>query len=156
LSRDDFSFSSSAGRYLALCFIGTSGDEIGRRTLDLIRQSSAVFDGIHAGFFGISVDPKDEIERRIIDETSMVFFLDFDAKVSRLYGAAPRNFTGVPPKQYRRMWVILDPTLRVMAIFPIADVEKVLEFLQGLPPPDRFAGVELQAPILYLPNVFEP
>jgi predicted 2-oxoglutarate/Fe(II)-dependent dioxygenase YbiX len=32
----------------------------------------------------------------------------------------------------------------------------VLAFLERLPPPARFAGFELQAPIAFLPNVFEP
>jgi predicted 2-oxoglutarate/Fe(II)-dependent dioxygenase YbiX len=36
------------------------------------------------------------------------------------------------------------------------DIESVLAYLESLPPSTRFAGVELQAPIILLPNVFEP
>ena len=34
--------------------------------------------------------------------------------------------------------------------------DSVLRYLEQLPPPGRFAGIEIQAPILFLPNVFEP
>src|SRR5262249_34489324 len=36
-----------------------------------------------------------------------------------------------------------------------ASTEEVLAFLQALPPPSRFAGFEVAAPVLVLPNVFE-
>jgi predicted 2-oxoglutarate/Fe(II)-dependent dioxygenase YbiX len=32
----------------------------------------------------------------------------------------------------------------------------VFTYIAGLPPPERFAGIEVQAPVLILPNVFEP
>jgi predicted 2-oxoglutarate/Fe(II)-dependent dioxygenase YbiX len=50
--------------------------------------------------------------------------------------------------------------LRVLAVIPFApdraDIAAVLNYVQSLPPPERFAGPRLQAPVLYLPNVFEP
>jgi predicted 2-oxoglutarate/Fe(II)-dependent dioxygenase YbiX len=57
--------------------------------------------------------------------------------------------------------MVLDPTLRVLAIFPMpgdgdGGAAVVLDYLQTLPPPERFAGFEIPAPILVLPNVFEP
>ena len=38
----------------------------------------------------------------------------------------------------------------------LGDITAVLEFIDQLPPPQRFSGIELQAPILLLPNVVEP
>jgi hypothetical protein len=37
-----------------------------------------------------------------------------------------------------------------------SDAEEIIGYLASLPPPSRFAGFEVQAPILVLPNVFEP
>lgn len=58
------------------------------------------------------------------------------------------------------MWVVLDPTLRVLRVIPFApdqsDIATLVAYIDALPPPDRFAGFELQAPIIVLPNVFEP
>jgi hypothetical protein len=52
------------------------------------------------------------------------------------------------------------PTGRVFTVFPFGpdgnDHEALFRFLGRLPEPVRFAGIELQAPILFLPNVFEP
>ena len=60
----------------------------------------------------------------------------------------------------RRFWLVLDPTLRVLAHIPFAtdgsDHAALFRLLDAPPPPERFAGIELQAPVLYLPNVFEP
>ena len=47
----------------------------------------------------------------------------------------------------------------VLLVVPFAsdgsDAATLFGYLDRLPPPERFAGVEVQAPILYLPNVFE-
>jgi hypothetical protein len=54
--------------------------------------------------------------------------------------------------------MIVDPTLHVLATFPFANVapdhEQVFQFLKQLPPPSNFAGFEIPAPVLVLPNVF--
>jgi hypothetical protein len=81
--------------------------------------------------------------------------------VSRLYGAIPHD--AVPNKSevpLRRMWVVLDPTLRVLKVIPFvmdgSDAQELETYLHSLPPPSRFAGFEVPAPILVLPHVFEP
>lgn len=88
-------------------------------------------------------------------------FLDFDGTVARLYGAVPHEAVEPGAKiGLRRFWIVLDPTLRVLRVFPFApdrgDIEAVMAYLAALPPPARFAGIELQAPVILLPNVLEP
>jgi predicted 2-oxoglutarate/Fe(II)-dependent dioxygenase YbiX len=55
---------------------------------------------------------------------------------------------------------VTGPRLRVMATFPItADGSgdaALFAYLDTLPPPHQSAGFEIQAPVLILPNVFEP
>jgi len=58
----------------------------------------------------------------------------------------------------RRLCFVLDPTLRILKVQPLidaGDMPALLSYLAGLPPPSLFAGIELQAPILVLPNVFK-
>ena len=81
--------------------------------------------------------------------------------MSRLYGAIPHD--AEPTKgqvQLRRIWVVLDPMLRVLQVIPFAtdgsDAKALETYLNRLPPPSRFAGFEVPAPVLVLPNVFEP
>jgi predicted 2-oxoglutarate/Fe(II)-dependent dioxygenase YbiX/peroxiredoxin len=153
-----YAFHSVGGRYIVLGFIQTASDELGRQAFDAVTANQDVFDDSKACFFGVSVDPADET--RLIDSPVGVrFFRDYDARVSRLYGALPRD-PSASQQQLRRFWLVLDPTLRVMALYPmVADgkiVTDVFDFVRRLQPPSLFAGVELQAPILYLPNVFDP
>ena len=89
------------------------------------------------------------------------FFWDANGAVSRLYGAIPKDAEpGKGPVAARRFWMVLDPTLRVLHVVPFAqdgsDASALFDYIEQLPPPERFAGIELQAPILFLPNVFEP
>jgi hypothetical protein len=78
--------------------------------------------------------------------------------VSRLYGAVPVDAElGRTDLPFRRFFLVLDPTLRVRAAIPFeGGTTRLFDLLAALPPPDHYAGVVLQAPILFLPNVFEP
>jgi predicted 2-oxoglutarate/Fe(II)-dependent dioxygenase YbiX len=87
-------------------------------------------------------------------------FLDFDGTVGRLYGALPQDAGEAGAKvEVRRFWIVLDPTLRVLRAFPFqpdrGDIDAVMAYVASLPPPGRFAGIELQAPVILLPNVLE-
>lgn len=153
-----YAFHSVGGRYIVLGFIQTASDEVGRRAHEAIMANQDLFDDAKACFFGVSVDPGDEA--RLIDSNVGVrYFRDYDTRVSRLYGALPRDPSAVQ-QHLRRFWLVLDPTLRVMALYPMVMdgriVTEAFDFVRRLPPPAMFAGVELQAPILYLPNVFDP
>ena len=78
--------------------------------------------------------------------------------LSRLCGALPRGSSS--PAKYRPFWLIVDPTLHVLAKFPFSDLDdvhaEVFAYLAKLPHPRDFAGFEIPAPVLILPNVFEP
>lgn len=152
-----YSFDTAAGRYIVLCFYGTAGDQSGHAALDAVLSNRSWFDDERASFFGVSVDPADQRLGRV--ETSLPgirHFWDFDASVSRLFGAAPREGARDGEIAMRRLWIVLDPTLRVLKVFPLGEHSALFAYLRGLPPPARFAGFELQAPVLVLPNVFEP
>jgi predicted 2-oxoglutarate/Fe(II)-dependent dioxygenase YbiX len=120
------------------------------------------FDDEHIAFFGVTIDPRDEQNPHCRERIPGIrFFLDFDGVASRLYGAMPHEGTSTDGAvALRRLWMVVDPTMRVMAVFPFTpdgrEQRALFTFLDGLPPPNRFAGTELQAPILFLPNVFEP
>jgi len=155
-------FDTAAGRYIVLCFLGSAEDELGRAAVQKILANRRQFDDVRLSFFGVSLDPRDEAEGRLRESLPGVrFFWDADGTVSRLYGAIPRDAEpGRRQIAFRRFWIVLDPTLRVLLVLPLSpdgsDAARLFGFLEQLPPPERFAGVEIQAPILFLPNVFEP
>ncbi|TVQ41305.1 MAG: 2OG-Fe(II) oxygenase, partial [Geminicoccaceae bacterium] len=141
---------------------GSAGLEHGQAAITAVRARPEIFDDERASFFGVSVDPNDEREQRGADSyPGYRFFWDFDGTASRLYGALPTDAQpGQGPMPFRALWVVLDPTLRVIEVIPFApdqsDLQALFTLMESLPPPSRFAGFEVQAPILFLPRVFEP
>ena len=82
---------------------------------------------------------------------------DFDRSVSRLLGAVP---VGPAEDESARhpVWILVDPSLHVLAVFPFnqgREVEALFDRIDALPHPSRFAGFEVPAPVLVLPNVLD-
>jgi peroxiredoxin len=159
ISNPRFVFDSSAGRYIVLCFFGSGRDAHSQSAIKAARSYAKFFDDATASFYGVSHDAADEGAKRVSDHyPGYRYFWDFDGIDGRLYGSLPIESEELWP--VRRMWVVLDPTLRVLKVVPFgkdqSDISEVLAYLDTLPPPSRHAGFELQAPILVLPNVFEP
>jgi len=156
-----YALHAAAGRYLVLCFFGSAADPLGRAVIDMALKRPDIFNDSHCSFFGVSLDPGDESGQRVADRyPGYRFIWDFDAQVSELYGVVPLEL-GVEHKRagIRRLCFVLDPTLRVLEVLPLGDagdIPALMSYLAGLPPPSRFAGIELQAPILWLPKVFPP
>lgn len=158
----NYAADSAAGRYLVFCFFGSAADETARMAITSVMARPDLFDDRKCSFFGVSTDPADEAQTRVKERyPGYRYFWDFDLIVSRLYGAAPRTSsatTQTPP--YRRFWLVLDPLMRVLATIPFnadgGDRTALLDLLTKLPSPDHYAGRETPAPVLLLPNVFEP
>ncbi|NUB44397.1 2OG-Fe(II) oxygenase [Fertoebacter nigrum] len=153
-----YALDTAAGRYLVLCFYHSAAHPAAQRALAAAHARPDIFNDDFACFFGISTDPEDESAARVANRfPGYRHIYDFDLKASRLYGAVP-----VDPAASARLalWVITDPTLRVIDIVHFtadgSDFARLMARLDALPPPHRFAGMPLQAPILYLPRVFEP
>ena len=161
-SNPRFAFDTVGGRYLVLCFLVTGGDAHAEAALAAVRSRQQFFDDMNGSFFAVSSDPADESLNRITESIpGHRVFWDFDGSVGALFGALPRDAKpGTGNLQARRLWVVLDPTMRVMKVIPFqadqSDIAVLLGFIDHLPPPQHFSGVELQAPILLLPNVLEP
>lgn len=161
-SNPNYAFQTAAGRYVVLCFFATTGDEVGRATLAAVEAHRDLFDDDSRCFFGVSMDPGDAATGRVREMMPGIrHFWDFDGAVGRLYGALPANAVpGSAQVAVRRFWMVLDPALRVRAVFPFkpdgSDRDEVFAYLRGLPPLDRYAGLEIPAPVLIIPNVFEP
>ncbi|HZH26126.1 MAG TPA: 2OG-Fe(II) oxygenase [Azospirillaceae bacterium] len=158
----NYAFDTAAGRYVVMCFFASAADPVARKALDAVLAHRHLFDDTRISFFGVSLDPGDESKGRVQDSyPGLRYFWDFDGTVSRLYGALPiEAASDAGPAPTRRFWLVLDPTLRVMAVFPFTpggnETAALFRYLERLPPAHQFAGFEIQAPVLILPNVFEP
>ncbi|SFD79530.1 2OG-Fe(II) oxygenase [Roseivivax sediminis] len=157
-----YSFDSAAGRYLVLCFYCRASDPHAEAALNAVHERTDIFDDSKACFFGVSVDPEDESTGRVTNRVpGYRHFWDFDLTASRLYGVVARDADpGSRHLAFVRQWVVIDPTMRVLAAIPFrksrSDISELMSVLDELPPPDRFAGIQSMPPILFLPRVLEP
>lgn len=153
-----FRFDSIAGRYVVLCFFGSAADPASRAVLDAIERVRDRFDDENCCFFGVSTDPNDELLGRVQQHLPGIrYFWDFDQHISRLYGAVSLEHR----VGYQRFTIVLDFRLRTLAAFPFGDdphrhAAAVLEFLKALPLAGPPVPAAIQAPILVVPNIFEP
>lgn len=126
--------------------------------LAAIAANRARFDDDTACVFGISADPADRAETRLVQSLPGIRFLfDLDGAVARDAGvvrpdpAAPQG-----PAIYAPAWVLLDAMLRVIETRPLAEAEAIMARLAALPPPEAHGGTEIPPPVLVLPRIFEP
>ena len=153
-------FDTVAGRYVVLCFFVSGSTPGGMAALQAVAANRQKFDDERFCFFGVTVDPTDRDTGRAEQSLPGVrYFWDFDGSVCKAYGAVPREAAG-GPVDVRQFWLVLDPTLRVLEIIPFkaggTDGAELFAYLDALPPPHLHSGKPLQAPVLLLPNVFEP
>ena len=147
-----FVFSSLAGRYVLLGFLGSAGRPGTAETLASLNATT--LNGDHACALLVSIDPADREQSRI--PHNLPFWRgvwDFDGAVSRAYGVAAPGEAGT---RYAPGWVLIDPQLRVLETAPIEALPALLAHIAALPPPDLHAGTTVPAPVLVLPRIFEP
>ncbi len=149
----NYQFGTVAGRWVVLAFAGSTGHPVVGATMDRVFAHAHRFDGEKIAFFGVTVDPLDD-ERQPDKLPGIRWFRDADAKLSRSFGAMPPGST----TEYRAAMLLLDPTLRIYATFPVTPdgADQLLALIDQLPAPADHAGVELTAPVLVVPRVLAP
>jgi peroxiredoxin len=149
VSGASFDLHVSAGRWIALCFLGSPADPRADRELSELLAESHLFDPDRLVCYGVLTAPPDDLARYVdISTRALSFLADYDGAISRTYGAAEMPRT-----------VILDPMMRAVANIPwdYADghAKAVRETLRSLPAVDDAAGVPLSAPVLLVPRVLD-
>ncbi|WP_374471395.1 2OG-Fe(II) oxygenase [Phenylobacterium sp.] len=146
-SNPEFIFDTVAGRYVLLVFLPE--DVEGRReALVQLAARQRLFDDVRAAAFLVVRDRQSLETAR--DVRGLRWFLDADGAVSRLYEALG------DAGEARPRWLLLDPTLRILAIGPLGRLPGGLDRLDALPPPGEHAGGPTPAPVLVVPRIFEP
>jgi len=137
---------------LLVLFFGSAAEPASAAALQLVAANRSLFDDVSACFFGISTNPADETNQRIAQSLPGIrFFLDYDRRVSALYGAASGTLSGSHIN--RPHWVLLCPQLRVLATYELEEGVSALAHLSAAKGAERGSQ---WAPVLSLPNVFEP
>ena len=142
---DNYVFDTAAGRFILMLFFGRATDPEAAEALACVERHRALFDDIHACFFGVTCDPEDESAGRVAQRVPGIrYFLDPEGHLSDLYGAGGSG---------RRHWLLVDPMLRAVGAWPVEAGEPAVAALRmaigHLPLPDW-------APVLMAPHVIEP
>jgi predicted 2-oxoglutarate/Fe(II)-dependent dioxygenase YbiX len=145
-------FCVMAGRWVALCFVHDLSDAVVVRTLaDIIATLGRFFNDDHVIFYAVLTAPPVVGTEYFVQAShrGLGFMKDYDSSLTRLYGTA----------DVARL-VVIDPLMRAERIFALgangASSEDICTYLAHLPPAGEFSGVALPAPVLVIPNVFEP
>lgn len=145
--RPKFTFSSAAGRWLLLAFLPDDAD--GRRQmLAAIAANRAQFSDAHIAAFVVCSDPA--LFAAASEGDGLRWFDDADRTVAKLYGALDEGGA------CKGLWVLIDPSLRLLGWAQMHDTEAMFRRLPTLPQPDAHAGVPVNAPVLILPRIIEP
>jgi predicted 2-oxoglutarate/Fe(II)-dependent dioxygenase YbiX len=152
-----FAFDTIAGRYQLYGFFLAVDRPAIEAALQVVAARRDLFDDDHCAFMGVGFTERDRARLRN-EEPGVRFAWDFDLTMSRACGAVPRDAVKGEPVAARRLWILVDPSLHVLRVWPMLStpIEEVIAAIEALPPPDRFGGVSRPAPILMLPNVITP
>lgn len=159
-SNPEYHFSSVAGRYVVMLFLGSAGNELSTCLLKRLMANRSLFDDKRISLFPISIDARDESDERLKQYLPGIRVLwDFDAAVSQRFGVAS-TAKEHEPTSFVPCALLLDPALRVVRWF-LPEAEKpdfsptLLQTLEELPWPLEGPAWQ-QAPVLILPRIFEP
>lgn len=145
-SNPDFAFSSLGGRYVLLTFMPTD-EAAARAACERLIAASQGFSQGRIMSFGVLRTRA--LHAAMIERPAMRWFLDEAGTLSRLYGAVDENGAERPH------WLIIDPSMRVLSMGPLTQMDGLFRLIAGLPSPERHAGTSLVAPVLIVPRVLE-
>ncbi|MES2339044.1 MAG: 2OG-Fe(II) oxygenase [Pseudomonadota bacterium] len=147
--RADWAFPSAAGAPILLFFMGSAGHPAVAAALATIRAGADLFDDVRGRFFGVTCDPTDVASGRIAQRLPGIrHFLDYDRRISTLYGAASEG-----DERYRAHILLLDRTLQVVRRFRLDEAGAALDAYVAA---TRVVGQQDWAPVLTVPNLLEP
>ncbi|MEQ1490603.1 MAG: 2OG-Fe(II) oxygenase [Terricaulis sp.] len=138
---DQFAMGSLAGRFVMICAIKDIDTPEARAALAAIPR-----------------DPRHETNRLLAIFSAGQTNAELEALgANRLIfnDAAIGDALGLfDPREPAGRWLLFDPTLRVLAVWPLADADAALRVFDAAPSPDQHSGAG-NAPVLIAPNVFE-
>jgi len=136
-----FATGSLGGRWILFCAIADAQHADAKAALNAF--ASQPFDESTRLGAIFSADASGDFAE--IAKTKLVFT---DPDAARACGLLEPNTPG--------RWVLLDPSLRALAFWPLSESAAALAALAQTPPPDQHAGAILNAPVLIAPRIFEP
>jgi predicted 2-oxoglutarate/Fe(II)-dependent dioxygenase YbiX len=145
-------FDLAAGRYILLTFADILSNRGSAAIAELTRVEAMFQDGGPRWMIVTGASQKLANERLPLRRAAISAIFDFTGEIAAAYGLGP----GAPPA----VSFIISPRLQIQAIIANDDAavhaDQVIATLQAQLPYDRIGAAHGQAPVLMIPNVFEP
>ncbi|WP_312491197.1 2OG-Fe(II) oxygenase [Brevundimonas sp.] len=141
----NYSLDAAAGRYLVVANLVNASEACFDDAVSAAKSHRAFFNDTDISFFGF-LDAESPWRQKVQDDLPGVRWLFFrrDADV---------DLQRIPPF----CWILVDPTLRVLARAPLQFHQSFLSSLALLPPPAMHGGGGvIDPPVLIVPRIFEP
>ena len=153
----DHALDSVGGRYVVISFIAGRSQPGAADYLAALYGSGDLFDDERACCFVVSSSAEDCARGAIEDRIPGIRVVwDFDHRVSRAFGNIEQ--TAAESVTLRLVTFILDPGLRVIEVIPVDDLGTHFAAVRAAVAalPDPRANTAGWAPVLQVPNLFEP
>jgi peroxiredoxin/predicted 2-oxoglutarate/Fe(II)-dependent dioxygenase YbiX len=156
-SNSTYHFDTVGGYRVILCFLGRCKTQSYAKVLHDFAALQPQLEQCQIPFFGVTIDPEDIVLQQLIEIPSYFKFIwDFDRSVSLRYGVLSND---TEADFYRPTTLVLDENLRVLQVFPLENPDnhaaQVFKFIQELPALEPEMMSVRQAPVLFIPNVFD-
>lgn len=158
-SNANYHFDTVGGHYVILFFFGSTKIEQSAQAVQDFCEFQAELAAQDVPFFGVSVDPDDQVlADKVTRPTYCKFLWDFEQTISQQYGVCSPTGTA-KALEYSPTAFVLDQNLRVLNVFPLQPENYAAEILAYVSQLSKFAPSSMaaqQAPVLFIPRVLEP
>jgi predicted 2-oxoglutarate/Fe(II)-dependent dioxygenase YbiX len=141
-SNPRYSLQATGGRWVLLGVLGSAA-EAAAALREFVAGALPALDANHRAALLISADPEDRAAARVPQHIPQY------RAIWDMTGAVTAGLGGPG-------WLLLDPTQRLFARWPLTETAAMLALLAQLPPPALHAGLPMPAPALIVPRIFEP
>lgn len=143
-----FAFGSLGGRFVLLAFL-PADRAAAQDAADYLLANEKLFSAGRVVAFPVTRDA--ELFASLPPRNAIRWMLDETGEAHGRYSAGLMD-----DGAENAFWLVIDPSMRSFASGGFADLGRLSGLLAQLPAPDAHAGVEIHAPVLIVPRVFEP
>lgn len=139
-----FALNSLGGYFILLCVVADVSHADAKAALALALDAPADGNGRACAIF--CADPNGAAAIAALPQSQLIFNDPAEARACGL----------IDPAHPAGQWVLLDPSVRTLGFWPVAEGAAALAALAAAPDPGLHAGTVLHAPVLIAPRIFEP
>ncbi|GAB5509348.1 MAG: hypothetical protein Rhims3KO_07490 [Hyphomicrobiales bacterium] len=155
-SNERFAFGSLGGRYTLLGFLPSTGSTDHAIMMEPMGREPTLFDPARRVIALASNAPDTRTDQQLMSvDGSLLVFHDQSNGLHDIFGVSGAT-REAQSGSAKAGWFLIDPTMRIMAIFPPDETHEALNALQQTVDPLMHAGIATPAPVMVVPRVFEP